>query len=913
MLTLARLRRIGRHRFRAIFRKEAVDAEVADELEFHFDALVAEQIAAGVSPEEARCAARRAIGNTAVFEEQCRDHRRVTWLHDLRQDAGYAVRTLRASPGFTLVAVVSLALGIGSTAAVIAAFDTVVRQPLHFPDAERLVVVRTAPRSNVPVFGPASLPDYIAWREQVQAFDQIGASIADTRDFLSDGALVTERIAGQLVTPSLFATLGATPLLGRVLTDDDVRGGVAAPVIVISYSFWRDRFGGDSSIVGRTVRVNRSENTVVGVMGPDFSFPDRRPRYWAPLGYSSPQQQGSARFFQVTARLRRGVTATQADQELAIVVERLARTFPQRHQDLIVSSMSLRLFLLGWTVQPLQIFGAAVGLVLLLACTNVAGLLLARSVARAPELAMRTALGAPRGRLIRQLLAEALVLSTLGAAASVVVTVLWIASIPAWAATGMNRPLELTPDLRVLAIIVGLTIVAAVGAGVVPALWATRPTLVAAFKGAGLQSPSTARSSALRDALVAAQIAIAVVLLVGSALLQTSLLRLLSRDLNFDPSGLITFEYRLLPGEYMKPIGSHAGFPYYEIVRSPALIFQPALDRINALPGVYSAAAISHPVLQTLILPRVVLLIEGRAAPRDEVERAAVTSTHFIVTPGLFATLQTPLVSGRDFDDRDTHAAQWVAIVNEAAARQFWPGGDPIGKRLTLDVVPEERRREVVGVVRDVPLRRAETEAQPIVYTSYLQQPSRYRGPFGNMLGQMTFVVRGSGDLMALGSTFQRALGTLDPDRPVSNIASIEQDLDRSLLTRRLYLRVIGFFAAAATLLAAVGTYGVVAYTVGQRSREIGIRRALGANVGGVVALVGQRAIRLVVAGMAVGVALAMAFTQLLRAQLFGVTPQDPIIYAGVCTLLALVGLAACALPLRRALAIDPMTALREQ
>jgi putative ABC transport system permease protein len=530
---------------------------------------------------------------------------------------------------------------------------------------------------------------------------------------------------------------------------------------------------------------------------------------------------------------------------------------------------------------------------------------------------MRTALGAPRGRLIRQLLAEAFVLSTLGAAAGLVVTLLWIASIPAWAPPawapiGVNRLLEITPDLRLLAIIVGLLIIAAAGVGVGPALWATRPNLVAACKGAGLQSASIVRSSALRDALVAAQIAVAVVLLVGAVLLQTRLLRLISRDLHFDPSRLITFDYRLLPGEYMKPIGSHAGFPYYELTRSPAPIFQQALDRIRAIPGVQSAAAISHPVLHTIIVPRVIVLIEGRAAPRDEVERAAVTSAHFVVTPGLFATLRTPFVSGRDVDDRDIGPAQWVAIVNEAAARQFWPGQDPIGRRLTLDVVPEERVREVVGVVRDIPLRRAATEAEPIVYTSYAQQPSRYRGPFGNMLGQMTFVVRGGGDLMAISGTVQRALAAFDPDRPAANLASIEQEMDRGLLTRRLYVVVIGFFAAAATLLAAIGTYGVVAYTVGQRSREIGIRRALGASVAGVVALVGQRAIRLIVAGIAAGVAAAMAFTQVLRVQLFGVTPQDPVTYAGACVLLLLVGLAACVLPLRRALAIDPTTALRE-
>jgi predicted permease len=411
-----------------------------------------------------------------------------------------------------------------------------------------------------------------------------------------------------------------------------------------------------------------------------------------------------------------------------------------------------------------------------------------------------------------------------------------------------------------------------------------------------------------RGLLVSIQLALALVLLIGSGLLMSSFLRLAARDLNFVPDGLVRLDFGVPPARYVKQIGSYRGFPYFQIDPPPSEAISRVLDRLRAVPGAQSVAGISAPPVDSFVLTTVdVQLAEG--TPADAGPQSAA---YFVVTPNLFSTIGTPIVRGREFTDRDAANTPWFAIVNETAARRFWPGENPIGKRLTLDIVPEERTREVIGVVRDIPTRHAD-DPQAVVYASFLQQPSRYRAPWAGLLGSMTFMLRAAGDPAAIVPAARLAVAEVEPDRPLAEVSTVVTHMNRATAKFRDFVLLVGVFAAAAMLLAAVGTYGVMVFTVSQRTREIGIRRALGAGTGQIVELVGRRALVLVGVGLAGGWVGALALTRLIASQLWGVTPTDPVTYAAVSALLVGVACVACVIPVRRALAVDPTIALRNE
>ena len=909
-----RLLRVWRLRLRSLFRKNAVDTELHRELAAHFDELVAEKIEEGLSPAEARQAAHLAFGNISALEESCRDERRVTLMNDLRQDLVYGLRMLRKHPGFTTVAAASLALGIGANAAVLGAFDALIVQGLPVSHADRLVAIQRLPLDNPSRLSSNSLPDYAAYRDRSRSFELIDASIKWDGDIGADEPnSPPERSRGQLVTPGWLASLGIAPLHGRIFTAAESEPSAPARVVVISYGLWQRRFGADPAIVNREIRVQGAARTVVGVMPADFRYQDPDIDYWLPL-YVGSQPDPGARLFGVLARLKPGVSLAQAQAELDAIVGTLAVESPGQNKGWGVRVRPLNDFLFGWVREPLLTLEAAVFLVLLIGCANVAALLLSRASVRQREIALRVSLGAGRGRIIRQLLTESVLLAFIGGAGGLVIALVGQQALLAMTTPPGSPPLAaIGLNIRVIGLLAALTIGTGLACGVVPGIRGARLDPIDSLKEPGPAAAPRRRRIFPQGVLVSVQLALALVLLIGSGLLLNSLIRQMQRNLNFDPDNLVRVDYGVPSITYARRIGTHDGFPYFEIAPSASRTIEGALTRLREMPGVAAVGGISAPPVDAFVPTTMEVMVEGSISPGGAPSASSTTrptATYFLVTPGLFPALRTQFVHGRDFSDRDTVTTPWVVVVNETFARRFWPGEEAIGKRLTLRAVPEEQSREVIGVVRDIPTRHTE-DPQPVVYASYLQQPSRYRAPWVGIFGQMMFMIRPTGDASAIMADARTAIAGLDPKRPLVNVSTMESHMRAATGQLRSFVWLIGVFAAVAVLLAAIGTYGVMAYTVNQRTREIGIRRALGAGSREIVALVGRRAVLCVTAGLIAGLASALALTRLIAARLWGVTPTDPATFAGVSLLLVAIALVACVPPARRALSVNPTLALR--
>jgi predicted permease len=895
-VTVTRLLRIARQRTRSLARASALDRELESELAFHFDALVQERLAAGLALDEARQEARRALGNLAVVKDQCRDHRRVAWLDDLRADLAFGVRMLRKSPLFTAVAVLSLELGIGANAAVLAVVDAVWRVGLQLPDADRLLSIRSLPRDESEPRG-VSVHEYLAWKHGSRALESIELSIAGPRDLGTElDGRPPARITGQSVTPGYFRTLGVQPLAGRWFAPEDR----SARVTIISHRLWQSRYGGDVRTVGSTIRLNRQPTTVIGIMPADFQYGDPRVDCWTPFDIEIGRPYGPGRLFGVIARLAPGTTIEQARAELASASARLALERADRNDDRGALVLPLHEALFGWTRQPFVTVQLAAALVLLIACGNVAGLLLARTSGRRRELALRVAIGAGRGRLVRQLLTESLLVAAVGAVAGLVVA-WWATRFLTLMAPPLGMP-GIAPPAPTLVLPMAVALLATLAgalSGIVPALLAGRfqPSQLARPVDSGA-TPRVFRIG--RSGLVAGQLALAFVLLVAFGLLAHSFVRLAGRELNFDRAGLLTFEVRV----HVPPreVGPGGGMPGFEIAPQMAARLQRIDERLASIPGVVSVGGSAFPPVDSLVLPVMDVIVDAT--------RAGAT-TYFLVTPGFFHTMRSPIVRGRDFTATDTAGSPWVAIVNETAARMFWPGRDPIGRQLRLDVVPDELPREVVGVVRDIPLRYGETTGRPVVYASYLQQPSRYRAPWNSMFGQMTFLMRYTGDPVDLAAEARRAVAELEPDRALASLMTLDERL--AFGTRRLRSTVVlfGTLAACAVLLAAMGVYALVAYSVGQMTHEIGVRKALGAGSRDILATIGRHGLVVIVAGLVPGCAGALLFSRAIASQLWGVAPWDPPTFGAAALLFVSAALLSCIGPARRALRVDPAAVLR--
>jgi putative ABC transport system permease protein len=804
-------------------------------------------------------------------------------MRDLVQDFRYAARLLLRAPGFTLVAVAALALGIGANTAIFSVVDTLLLRPLPYADADRLAVVwehnvtRNVPR-NVTAPG-----NFIHWRELNQSFKELSAVSMTFRATLTGAGDATE-LPIQLVSGTLFGMLGVRPALGRDFTPQEDAPGVR--VVMLSDRLWRQRFAADPSIVNRNVMLNGQPTLVVGVMPPGFSILDKSVDVWSTIGFSPASRTPRGRWICVVGRVKDGVSMAQAQQDMVRVHGELTRLFPNFNTGWTANVVPLRQQLTGDVRPALWVMLAAVGFVLLIACANVGNLVLARATARQRELAVRAALGAGRGRLIRQMLAESVLLSLVGASAGLVLA--WWAMIALRTTVAARLPIERLEqvgiDGKVLLFTVAAALVSALVFGIAPALTSAGAKLTDTLKDGG-RSGSAARGARVRSAFVVVEVALALVLLVGAGLLMRSFVMLLRVDPGFDPSRTMTVKVSIPQSKY-------------PTAAQQQTFFTQLFERLDALPGVTAAGGTSFLPLAGL---GSATGFEVVGKPKPAPGQGPVTDVR-VITHNYFKAMGVPLLRGRAFDNRDEGTGIRRVIINQALAKKFFPGEDPIGKRIIVswdDEVPDE----IVGIVGDVRQQDLEKEARATIYWP----PARFTYPY------MTVAIRTSNDPRTVVSGAVAALHGLDPNVAAADVKTMEDVIDTSVAQRRLTMLLLSIFAGLALVLAAVGIYGVIGYSVSQRTQEIGIRMALGAPRAAVMRMVIGQAMGLASIGVAAGAVGAWGLTRLMQKLLFGVTASDPLTFVAVAGLLALVAALAAAVPGLRATRVDPVVALRSE
>ena len=801
-------------------------------------------------------------------------------METLFKDLRYGVRSLLKQPAFTLVAVITLALGIGGNSAMFSVVNAVLLRPLQYPESDRIVVLEGINPSKGITQSNMSIPDFADWQSQNQLFEHIAGFIAG--GLLLNNGDETERVHGTAVTADFFSLFRTPSLHGRTLQADDAQPG-REPVAVLSYGLWQRRFGGDRNAVGSKVMVGAKSTTIVGVMPPGFDYPAQS-EIWAPLPLDPAKEARDNRFISVIGRLKSGATVSQAQVQMDTINQRLAQSYNETNSGWGIRVTKLQERLVGDVRLSLLVLLGAVAFVLLIACANIANLLLARSTARRKEIAVRTALGASRLRIIRQLLTESLLLSLLGGALGLVFSVWLTRLLIAISPPNTPRFDEIRPDARVFIFTITLTVVTGLVFGLAPALQASRSDLTEGLKEGLRGNAGGARSNRLRGLLMVAEIAMSFILLVGAGLLIKSFLHLREVRPGFKTDKLLTMRVSVPPGKYRE---NEARIQF----------FQQAINRIQSLPGVQSAGMVlSLPLGGDTFNVWRGYIREGRPATPEESDNAAYLAT----TPDYFRTLQVPLIAGRAFTDRDTDNTAKVVIVNETMARRLWPGQSPIGKHLTI-WRDEKFPREIVGVVGETK-RSLDNDPSQQMYVPYAQDAS---------WSSMSFVIRTSGDPASTSPAVRNEIRSLDKGAPVFNVRTMNDLLATSVAPRRTPMLLLSAFAAAALLLAMIGIYGVTAYYVTQRTQEIGIRMALGAQMSDVLKLVLRGGMTLAAIGIAVGLAGAFALTRWMTSLLFGVKPTDALTFIAVAVCLLVTALLACYLPARRATKVDPLVALR--
>ena len=875
-------------RLSRFFRRRYWDDERARELDDYLETETADNIARGMSPEEARRAAHRKLGNQTLIREEIHRMNSLGFLEILWQDLRFGWRLLVKNPGFTFIAVLTLALGIGANTAMFSVVDATLIRPLPYPNASRLVMAWESRLPDLDKQNVTSPATFLHWQRNNSVFDAMSTCFNDTGILTGSG--MPEEIAIQDVSPNFFSLLGVNAAMGRVFVPAQDGGAGGDTVAILSFELWQRRYGSDPNLLGSKILVDDKPRTVIGIMPRGFqffvkqgSFYQKPPEMWVPMNLTGERATSHGRYLQAVALLRPGVTLPEAQSSMTGMAHQMALDDPDAMKNWTVNLVPLRTQLVGDIAPGLRYLQAAVGLVLLIACANVATLFLARAAGRRHEIAIRMAVGAAARRVVRQILTESCLIALLGALVGLLF---------AWSGTRalLNlAPANLIPmegvaiDVRAFLFTTVIALATGMFFGTVPALQAAHIAPRDPLNESTRSGPSLHRSRA-RSSFVIAEVALALILLAGAGLLIRSLTRLMAVDPGFNPKNILTASVQLPNAKYGKD-GLRAQF------------YSQLLARLRQLPGVRSASA--NPFLPfTGIIAGTGVDVEGRLS-LPIAEKPVVDVT--LVEPQFFETMGIPLLQGRTFTEREGVELSHKVVISEMMARKLWPGENPIGKHVTIYMKKDNVPSEVIGVVGDVKHAGLDEDVRGTAYWPYPELA----------FGFMTLVIRTDGDSLALAPAVRETVLSLDRDQPVADIRTMESLVSASLARTRFATALMAVFAVIAALLAMLGVYGVVTYIVEERTREIGIRVALGASYNGIIGLLLKQGMILAGLGIAIGTIASLGLTRLLVKLLFGTKPADPLTFAAVVSGLAGVALAACYLAARRATSVDPMTALR--
>jgi putative ABC transport system permease protein len=865
-------------RLRSLFRRGQVEAELNEELRYHLERQIEVNTAAGMSVEEARYAALRAMHGLDQRKEECRDMRRVRLIEDLWRDFRFSLRSLLKRPGFTAIALLALALGIGANTAIFSLVNAVILQPLPYRDPDRLIsVYGTRNRSTQGSVGPT---DFLDYRSQNKTFEQFAASGSMMLPMNLTGSGEPERLNASIITGNYFDTFGVRPALGRGFSLENEKTG-QDHVTVLSHAFWQTRFGGDPNIVNKTINLDGKAYEVLGVMPAEVVLPQPA-QLWVPINFDADPEMKmrNARFLRGIGRLKEGVTLDQAQTDTDLIAAQLEQQYPDSNTGWSLRLIPLREILVGGSRTMLFILFGAVGFVLLIACANVANLLLVRAAARQKEIAMRTALGASRLRIIRQMITESLLLAIFGGALGALLAVAGVKLLVSLGEDNIPRTANVKIDATVLAFTLLISLATGLLFGLAPAIRTMKENLVDALKD-GIRGGSEATvKNRTRSLLVVFESAIAVMLLIAAGLLIRSLVALQNVDPGFDPNNVLTLRVDLPRQKYNTP-------------EKASNFFEQLETRVAGLPGVEAVGLITD-------LP---LSGEARDMPYRVEGRPATSDIAFVdfrrVNKNYFSAMRIPLRRGRNFTEQEVRQSDKAIVVSQAFVDSVFPNEEALGKRLIIWSGIRNEPYEIIGIVGDTRYQSLQGEPSATMYV-----PTRE-------LLFVNLVIRTQGDPLSLVGGVRKEVNALDPDQPIAAIRPMTEWVAMSAAGARYRTTLLGLFALLAMILAATGIYGVMSYSVAQRTQEIGVRMALGARPFDVLKLVVRQGMMLALIGVIVGLAGALALTRVMSSLLFGVTERDPITFVAVAALLIVVAFISCFVPAHRATRVDPLIALR--
>ncbi len=875
---------------RATFRRSRMESGMDAELSFHIEAYAEDLVRRGISREEATRRARVEFGGIERAKEECREARGVTFLESLAQDLRYGLRMLRKNPGFTAVAVVTLALGIGANTAIFSVVYAVLLKPLPYVNPGQLLTVFEAQPQEGVAATAWSYPNFAELRQQNSVFSEMAGVQSHQLTLTARGepSVVNTSVA----TPELFQVFGEKPIAGRVFFPDDGKRG-APPVAILSENLWRGSFGADPNIVGSSINLDKRSYTVIGIMPSAFRFPQltESEQVWIPLVqdplFGNWMERRGGHWLRVTGRLKPGVSIARAQAEMDAIGARLAKEFPAENKGWVVRMLPLQQTIAGEVKAPLLVLLGAVGLVLLIACANIANLLLTRATSRAREMAVRTTLGAGRARIVRQLLSETAVLGLLGGAIGIGLAYAGVAGLTSLLPASLPQVNAIRVDHFVLGFALLLSVIASGAFGLAPALFAANSTLQTSLREGGARSSETGNRRRARSFLAAGEIALAMVLLMAAGLLLRSFAKLMSVSPGFEVQHIVKADISLPQFQYSTP-------------QQWAAFSDELLARIQSKPGLQdSAVAVPRPIADGPV--NLGFDIVGNPPSVAGVSR---TADYVSASPNYFRVMGIPLLSGRLFDRRDVMSSPRVTVISKAMARLYFPNQNPVGKRLKFGFPPAPGdEREIVGMVGDVRDVALGEKPGPMMYVPYAQAP----------FWGANVVVKSTLSVSSIAAAIRQEVRNMDKDLPVTDVEKMPDIMESSLAQPRFRTFLLGVFAAMALVLAATGIFGVISYSVSCRTNEIGIRAALGASRSTILRMVLRQTLLLAFAGLALGVPSALLASRLIGHMLFGVSANDPVTLVGVAVTLAAVAGLAGYVPARRAMHVDPMVALRHE